>query len=131
MKFINYAIKFILNNRRSGTTTLIKKIALENDCYVVVRYLDEIRTEYKEIKDKCITLEQLFKCEGLPKKPVIFETQAIRYICELAQERFDVVQNQNFKRDVLLTKIKNSLKEFELDSNDKIGSVSYIVNQNI
>lgn len=130
MKFINYVLKFILNNRRSGTTTLIKKIALENDCYVVVRYLDEIRTEYKEIRDKCITLEQLLFSDGMDKKPILFETQAIKQMCELAQERFGVVQNQNIKRDILLSKIKESLERFELNSEDKIGSACYNNNLN-
>lgn len=123
MKYVYYVLNFILKNRRSGTTTLIKKIAAENDCYIVVRFHQEIKY-YEEVKDKCITLEQLFNFDGLPTKPILFESQAIKELCELAKERFEVVRNQNFKRDVLLQKIKQSLVEFEL-SGDKIGSVSH------
>jgi len=124
MKYVYYVLNFILKNRRSGTTTLIKKIAAENDCYVVVRFQREIKHEYEDIKDKCITLEQLFNFDGLPTKPILFESQAIKELCELAKERFEVVKNQNFKRDALLQKINQSLVEFEL-SGDKIGSVSH------
>jgi len=123
MRYIYFVLNFILKNRRSGTTTLIKKIAAENDCYVVVRFQQEIKSQYREIKDKCITLEQLFNFDGFPTKPILFESQAIKEMCELAKERFEVVRNQNFKRDVLLKKIKQSLMEFEL-SEDKIGSIS-------
>jgi len=121
MKYINYLLGFILKNRRSGTTTLIKKIASENDCYVVVRFKQEIISEYKDIKDKCITLEQLFNTDGFTKKPILFETQAIKHICEISKERFELVKQQNFKRDLALKKIKESIIEFELNGN-KIGS---------
>lgn len=124
MRFIYHVLGFILKNRRGGTTTLIKKIAAENDCYVVVRFHDEIKHEYRDIKEKCLTLEQLLNFDGLPAKPILFETQAIKEMCELAKERFEVVRNQNFKRDVLLQKIKQSLVDFELGG-DKIGSVSH------
>ena len=124
MKYVYYVLNFILKNRRSGTTTLIKKIAAENDCYVVVRYQQEIKHEYDDIKGKCITLEQLFNFDGLPSKPILFETQAIKELCELAKERFEVVRGQNFKRDVLLQKIKQSLIDFDL-SGDNIGSISH------
>lgn len=121
MKYINYLLGFILKNRRSGTTTLIKKIASENDCYVVVRFQQEIISEYNDIKDKCITLEQLFDTNGLPQKPILFETQAIKHLLELTKEKFEIITKENFKRDLTLKKIKESIIEFELNGN-KIGS---------
>jgi len=121
MKYLNYLLGFILKNRRSGTTTLIKKIASENDCYVVVRFQQEIISEYNDIKDKCITLEQLFDTNGLPEKPILFETQAIKYICETSKNNLETLYKHNYKRDLALKKIKESIIEFELNGN-KIGS---------
>ena len=122
MKYIYYVLNFILHNRKSGTTTLIRKIAAENDCYIVVRFSREIES-YKDVKDKCITLEQLFDFKNLPKKPILFESQAIKEMCELAKASYEVVKNQNLRRDALLKNIKQSLEIFE-SSGDIIGSVS-------
>lgn len=121
MKYINYLLGFILKNRRSGTTTLIKKIASENDCYVVVRFKQEITSEYNDIKDKCITLEQLFDTNGLTQKPILFETQAIKHLCETSKRNFETLYKQNYKRDLALKKVKESIIDFESDGY-KIGS---------
>lgn len=123
MKYVYYILRFIQSQRRSGTTTLIQKIATENDCHVVVRYSDDIKKQYpKELWDKCITLEQLFNLEGIPPKPILFETPAIKHLCEMAKERYEIVSDQNFRMDSTLNKIKKAIYDFEL-SGDKIGSV--------
>lgn len=122
MRYVYYVLNFILKNRRSGTTTLIKKIASENDCYVVVRFKQEIDKEYLEIKDKCITLEQLTQFDGLPQKPILFESQAIKELCEMAKERYEIVRNQNIRRDNALEEIKRCINTFE-SRGDKIGSI--------
>lgn len=125
MRYVYYVLNFILKNRRSGTTTLIKKIAAENDCYVVVRFKQEIQKEYYEIKDKCITLEQLVTFDGLPTKPILFESQAIKELCELAKERYEVVKLQNLRRDQTLNDIKRCISLFEsINGVDKIGSIT-------
>lgn len=89
MKLLKNVVEFILNNRRSGTTTLIKKIAEDNSCYVVVSDDEDIKREYTEIKDKCITLKNLVGMGIGDIRPILFTPEAVSEICNGAIAKID------------------------------------------
>lgn len=123
MRYLNYILNFLLSNRRGGTTTLIKKIAAENDCYIIVRYADDIKSELREVKDKCITLDQLLTADGIPPKPILFETTAIKHLVETYKQQYEELHNQNVGRDIALLNIKRAIGQFE-NLGLKIGQAS-------
>lgn len=113
MRYINYILKFLLSNRRGGTTTLIKKIAAENDCYIIVRHADDIKSEFRQFKDKCITLDQLLTADGIPPKPILFETTAIKHLVETYKQQYESLHNENVSRDIALSNIKRAIGQLE------------------
>lgn len=78
---------FLLSMRGSGTTTLIKKVAIENDVYVLVPY----EQMGQEFGDHAITFNRLGKARGLKPKPILTDNYTLREISELSLNKFDIL----------------------------------------
>jgi hypothetical protein len=68
-KKLQNILSHLINNRQVGTTTLIHKIAKENDVYVLVDKLEERDDFDKSVRKNIVTPETLHKLEGKPGEP--------------------------------------------------------------
>jgi hypothetical protein len=97
---------FLKNNRRSGTSTLLNKIASENDCYVLVANDMEINHTYRDIKEKCISILNLFDLSKDEKKPILIDPKVLRDIIEI----IDQEENKKFIKGKLVWANENKNK---------------------
>jgi hypothetical protein len=72
-KKLQNILTHLIENRQVGTTTLIKKIAAENDVYVLVHRL-EMRNDFDPaVRKNIVTPETLHKLKGKPGKPILVD----------------------------------------------------------
>lgn len=113
MKQVKNLLTFLGFQRRGGTTTLIEKIASENDCWIVVRFHEDVKRSFPKLKEKCITIDQLESFRELPKKPVLFETPAIKELLERAMESYEGERNTRQRFNAALLDIKRRISDLE------------------
>jgi len=100
---------FVLSMRRSGTSSFIKKIASENDVYILVATIEE----KKEFGKNAISFGELDKMKGKPPKPILIDNHAMLVGCnDLFTER-QKLREQIKDRNELIEGIKNSIDIFE------------------
>lgn len=73
-------LRFLMEKRQSGSTTLLNKIAKKNDVYVLVHKMDMVDYFDKEVKDKIYSPETVRKLEGAEKKPILIDNGLFRQI---------------------------------------------------
>lgn len=103
---------FVVSLRRGGTTTLIKKIAEENDVWVLVADLHHA----KEFGDKAITLQQLGeeKAKGRFPKPILIDNHTLLVMTDEVIHEVIHLKNKIKERDKVLESIKEQIQMFEL-----------------
>jgi hypothetical protein len=102
---------FFLKNRRSGTTTLIQKIASKYDVYVIVP-----NSQSKENFGKSgITFNDLStdKFNGLEPKPILVDNHTMLEILNYFDDRINELKNEINDRDILLNSIRESFIMFD------------------
>ena len=68
-RFLRNLFEFTVGLRRSGTTTLIKKVAEQNDVWVIVP-----NQEHKKLfGDYALSLHELDKMQGSKPKPILLD----------------------------------------------------------
>lgn len=73
VKRMQNLLEFFIGSRGSGSTTLLNKIAKENDVYVLV-HKSEMKDYFdKEVSDKIYSPETLYKLRSAPKKPILID----------------------------------------------------------
>lgn len=76
---------FILSQRRSGTTTLIKKIADENDVWVLVPNMSD-SLQFK--KGSAISIHQLANnSNGMEGKPILVDNATLLRLMDVAAKQ--------------------------------------------
>lgn len=106
-------MNFFQEQRRSGTTTMILKIAKENDVYVLLPNLEMADTEYKEVKGKCVNMQYLRDMTGKPTKPILVDNFTM---LELIQKSYNEIAHQEHEvaeRHKALLDIKKIIGSFE------------------
>jgi len=73
-------LSMLMERRQSGTTTLIKKIAQENDVYVIVHNQQMIQEFDKSIRHKIVPLENIRILEMAEKKPILVDNAVLHLI---------------------------------------------------
>ena len=101
-EIIKSVFDFMIRNRATGTSTLIKEISEKNDCYVLVGN----ESETKEFKNS-INILNISRYRGLANKPILVDNYALIKILDSAKTRFDVLYEEN-------EKLKKILKENKL-----------------
>lgn len=79
-KFLKNLLEFTIGCRRSGTTTLIRRIAEKNDVWVIVLNQDQ----KKLFGDYAISISELDKISGCNPKPILLDNSTIMKLAELA-----------------------------------------------
>jgi hypothetical protein len=103
--------EFLLRMRRSGTTTLLLKIAKENDVYVLVPSHD--MPGYEEVKDKTVSIQQLETSQGLKGKPILIDNYTLIKYAEWANKQLDNITEEMVNRNKALYHIKNHIAQYE------------------
>lgn len=121
LAILNRLTSFLTGNRGSGTTTLLKKIAEENDVWVLVP-TEEMSSEFG---DKGITLSHL--PIGGEKKPILFDNYTLIYLTEAASDEILGLMEKIRRRDDLIRDIEAKISVYKLKDGllygqEKIGS---------
>lgn len=113
-RVISGLLNILTELRRSGTTTLIKKIAAENDVWVLV-----INSEAKkEFGESAITPFEVNKLIGLKPKPILIDNATLMKLSELSLSEFQHLGAAIKQRNNLLLQIKESINRFEKESGE-------------
>jgi len=110
---IKNLFEFLLQSRRSGTTTLLKKIADVNNVWVLVPNF-----EMKQEFGKCgITLEELKEVRGYQTKPILLDNYTLLELTESTLQEFKTLDEYINHLSNLTKNIKNMINEFEQKHN--------------
>jgi len=107
----------VFEARRMGTSTMLKKLASENDVYILVP-----NEKCKEMfGDSAITFEELIKNGGLGRspKPLLLDNFTL---LELTRGTFDEIarlEGEVVRRDQLIHTISRDISNFEKENNIK------------
>jgi len=107
LNLIDNILSFLFSQRQSGTTSLLKKIAKENDVWVLVA--DEVQK--KEFGDKAVSIEDLKM--GIPNKPILFDNYTIMKLTSLSQSEILNLLEKVRRRDELIDDIYQKTKKFK------------------
>jgi hypothetical protein len=79
-KFMQNLLSIFMGYRQCGYTTLINKIAKENDVYVIIHnnQMKEIFDE--DVQDKLISMNNLTILEDAPKKPILLDNATLHLL---------------------------------------------------
>lgn len=100
---------FFISMRRGGTTSLLRKIADENDVYVLV----PTSAQKKEFGDKAITLEELHNNTGRKAKPVLVDNYTMILLSEDGIKEFEKLRKAFNERQRMLRDIDVMLERFK------------------
>ena len=108
-KVLSNIYDFFVSSRRSGTTTLIKKIASENDVWVLV-----LNQEHKkEFGEKAISIEYLKDTKGRNPKPILIDNHTLIKLAEYSIIEIQSLDLEIEKRNKFIRKISDDIEEFE------------------
>lgn len=114
MSFINimHSIRdFFLFNRRSGTTTLINKIAEKENIWILVANNDEVKL-FPKHGDKVISILDLDDLHLMEPRPILVDNHTIIKIVELVQSNTLDMQKEINDRNDLLKDIRDAIEMF-------------------
>lgn len=97
---------FLFSMRHSGTTSLLKTIAAENDVWVLVADEEHAR----EFGDKGISLGQIKM--GLDSKPILFDNYTIMRLTAIGQDEILKLTEEVRHREELIFDIESKISRF-------------------
>lgn len=103
---------FTADLRRSGTTTLIQKVASENDVWVLVPN----QQMKKEFGESGVTFEELDRMKGYKPKPILLDNYTLLQLSELSLKEYERLDSAIKKRDKLIRTIRNEINLFEREN---------------
>jgi hypothetical protein len=106
---ITSLLNFLLSKRRSGTTTLLQKIASENDVFVLVETKEESDIFYD---GKAITLSNLRNLNGVKAKPILIEASLLMSLLRESDNKICTLYEKNIEYVNHLLVIESEIKKF-------------------
>lgn len=116
-RFLKNLLGFTVGLRRSGTTTLIKKVAEQNDVWVIVPNQEQ----KKLFGDYALSLHELDKMQGSKPKPILLDNSTIMRLTEMSIEEMENLDLAIKKRNKLIRTIRDEISNFERSN----GKLSY------
>ena len=77
VKTLQSFLSFLIRNRQSGHTTLVNKLAKENDVYVIVHNTKAKEIFDKDVQEKLYTINQFQRLLGKDKKPILVDNATL------------------------------------------------------
>lgn len=107
---MNDVYVFFNGMRRSGTTSLLQKIAAENDVWVLV----PTEVEKREFGGKAITFHEIGKLGGeTAKKPILVDNYTLLNLSGEASREFTTLETMIARRDKLIKTIRDEITSFD------------------
>lgn len=106
---MNNVYFFIDSMRISGTTTLIQKIASENDVWVLV----PDSTQKHAFGEKAITFDEISRMGARDKKPILFDNYTLLRLSESVIREFTTLESMIAERDKLIKTIRDEIALFD------------------
>lgn len=110
MKILQEFYQWVHSLRRSGTSTLLQKIAEKEDVYVLVG--SEKEKNDPKWGGKALSFDDL-KRSSLPPKPILVDNYFMLEIAERAYRHQTKIETELAARNVFLHRIKYELESFE------------------
>lgn len=105
---------FFKKLRGSGTTTLLAKIAKENDVWVIVNNYEE----GIQFGDKAVTLDKLKdRAYGFDNKPILIDNHVLLFLLEESIHKFTEQEEAIKTRTEVLRTLKKAIRSFEVCEN--------------
>jgi len=102
---------FFKKLRGSGTTSLLAKIAKENDVWVIVNNFEE----GIQFGDKAVTLDMLKDhAYGFDNKPILIDNHVLLILLEESIHKIDDQEEAIRSRTEVLRTLKRAIKSFEI-----------------
>lgn len=111
-KLLSNLVAFATDLRRSGTTTLIKKVASENDVWVLVPN-EKMKKEFGE---SGVTVEELERMEGYKQKPILLDNYTFLQLSELSLKEYERLDLMIKKRNRLIRTIRDEIRLLEKEN---------------
>ena len=108
-KLMNDVYVFFNSMRRSGTTSLLQKIAAENDVWVLV----PTEVEKREFGEKAITFHEISRMGGKVKKPILVDNYTLLNLSGEAAREFTALETMIARRDKLIKTIRDEIALFD------------------
>lgn len=122
MRLLHDFYTWVLSLRRSGTSSLLERIAKTEDVYVLVPTADEKKD--KKWKGKALCFEDL-KRTGLKPKPILIDNHFMIELADRAYKYQLELESKVQVRNSLLYQIKANLLQFEKRNGNFDGSPNY------
>jgi hypothetical protein len=110
MKLLHDFNLWVLGLRRSGTSSLLERIAKKEDVYILVPTEKEKRDP--KWNGKALSFEDLRK-DGLKPKPILLDNHAMLEFSETAYRYAHKLEGELKDRNKLLIRIKADIANFE------------------
>ena len=111
-KLLSNLYSFVTDLRRSGTTTLIKKVASENDVWVLVPN----QQMKKEFGESGVTFDELDRMKGCKPKPILLDNYTLLQLSELSLNEYERLDSMIKKRNRLIRTIRDEINLFEREN---------------
>ena len=108
-KLLSNLFSFVTDLRRSGTTTLIQKVASENDVWVLVPN----QQMKKEFGKSGVTFDELGRMKGCKAKPILLDNYTLLQLSELSLNEYERLDLMIKKRNRLIRTIRDEIRLFE------------------
>ncbi len=107
-KLLKNMFRFLIEQRQSGTTTLLKTIAANNDVWVLV---PDQQTK-GQFNGSAITLDELDRMGSKSHKPILVDNYTMIKLCELVDVEIIGLDNAISERENLIEKMEDLIKQF-------------------
>jgi hypothetical protein len=102
-------MQFISQQRRSGTSSLLKRIADHNDVWILVPD-DKSKSIFG---DSALSFEDLSSQRATKKKPILVDNHTLIRFCEMTHTEIESLENEIQRRDLLISKIDHLMDDFK------------------
>jgi hypothetical protein len=111
-RLLSNLFSFVTDLRGSGTTTLIKKVASENDVWVLVPN-QQVKKDFGE---SGVTFDELDRIKGCKPKPILLDNYTLLQLSELSLNEYERLDLMIKKRNRLIRTIRDEILLFEREN---------------
>ncbi|NBR14936.1 MAG: hypothetical protein EBU01_10225 [Crocinitomicaceae bacterium] len=108
-RLLRLVCDFFISQRASGTTTLLKSVAANNDVWVLVPNA-EMKSEFGS---QGVSFDDLERMQGKAKKPILVDNYTMLKLCDDFNINITELEQLVKDRDVLINSIDHLIHEFQ------------------
>ena len=108
-RLLRLVCDFFISQRQGGTTTLLKKVAANNDVWVLIPNA-EMKSEFGS---QGVSFDDLERMQGKAKKPILIDNYTMLKLCDDFNINIKELEHSIKERDVLINSIDHLVHEFQ------------------